>query len=129
MPIISNIETKQFLIVHRCTGKLSIQDFINAFDAVLEYEDYQPGMNVLWDVQQMKIKNNFENIQQLVSHVSFKRKSRGTGYRLAAITNSSMQKMLAKIFKALASPLSFNVAVFNNEADARAWLMGNRQED
>ena len=117
------------MIVHRCTGKLSIKDFIDAFDSAIQLEGYKIGMNVLWDVQNMKIENHFENIQQLVSHVSFKRKSRGTGYRLAAITESSMQKMLANIFKALASPLSFTISVFSNEDDARAWLMETREKN
>jgi len=126
MPIKSNIETENFMIVHRCTGKLSVKEFIDAFDNAIQLDGYEVGMNVLWDVRDMKIENHFENIQQLVSHVSFKRKSRGTGYRLAAITDSSMQKMLANIFKALASPLSFTISVFNNEDDARAWLMETR---
>ena len=125
MPITSTIEAEHNLIVHRCEGKLSVKDFVDAFDTVMQLEGYQTGMNVLWDVRLMTIKTHFENVQQLVSHVSFERKSRGTGYRLAVISNSAMQKMMASIFKALASPLSFTISMFSNEADARSWLENN----
>lgn len=122
MPIISSIESKNQLIVHRCRGELNVQDFMKAFDAAIELYGYQPGMNVLWDVQQLKLGTPFGSIQRMVSHINFKREERGTKYRLAVLTGSTIQVAIANIFKSLASTLSFNVSTFTNEDEARVWL-------
>jgi hypothetical protein len=123
MPIISSIESKHQLIVHRCRGDLNVQDFIEAFDAAFELYGYKPGMNVLWDLQLLKLGTPFGSIQRMVSHINFKREERGTKYRLAVVTNSTIQEAIVNIFRSLASTLSFCVSAFPNEEDARAWLL------
>jgi len=69
-----------------------------------------------------KIEAAPEEIQELVTFVALRRQSRGTGYKLAIVADERIQHMLADIFKALASPLSFEIAIFLEENSARQWL-------
>ena len=63
-----------------------------------------------------------EEMQALVTHVGLKRAHRGTGYRLAIVAQDAVLVMLADIFKALSSPLSFQVRVFRDIDEARSWI-------
>ena len=65
---------------------------------------------------------NPDEMQALVTHVGLKREYRGTGYRLAVVAGDAMLIMLADIFKALSSPLSFQVRIFRDIDEARSWI-------
>ncbi len=121
-PISSNINTKLNLIHHVCAGKISSTDVIAAFDRVVADKDFHPGMSVIWDFHKARINVGPEELQALVTHVGLKRQNRGTGYRLAIVADDAMMRMLADIFKALASPLSFEVQIFPTPDEAIAWV-------
>ncbi len=121
-PISSNINTKLNLIHHVCSGKILSTDVIAAFDRVVADKDFNPGMSVIWDFHKARIDVGPEELQALVTHVGLKRQHRGTGYRLAIVADDAMMRMLADIFKALASPLSFEVQIFPNPDEAIAWV-------
>ncbi len=122
MTIITTINQEQQIIEHVCTGRVTFRDFEQAFDKAMQMEGFHGGMNVLWDLNHAKIEAAPEEIQELVTFVALRRQSRGTGYKLAIVADERIQHMLADIFKALASPLSFEIAIFLEENSARQWL-------
>ncbi|NNF95688.1 MAG: STAS/SEC14 domain-containing protein [Halobacteria archaeon] len=122
MPVISTINSELHLLEHSCRGTLQAQDIIDAFDAAMKQPEFERSMSVLWDLREAKIDATPEEMQALVTHVGLKRGHRGTGYRLAVVAQDTMLVMLADIFKALSSPLSFQVRIFRDIDEARSWI-------
>ncbi len=122
MPVATRIHAEDNVIVNRATGPLEIDDIIRAFDQVLADPDFRPGMNSLWDLREATIQATPDKLQELVTHVALSRDKRGTRYRLAIVAGDSMLRMLADIFKALTSPLSFKVRVFRDHDLAWNWV-------
>ncbi len=122
MPVISTINSELHLLEHCCLGTVQVQDIINAFDAAIEMPGFERSMSVLWDLRDAKIDAKPDEMQALVTHVGLKREYRGTGYRLAVVAGDAMLIMLADIFKALSSPLSFQVRIFRDIDEARSWI-------
>jgi hypothetical protein len=127
MPVDSTINADLHLLEHSCHGTLRVQDIIMAFDAGMSLPGFERGMPVLWDLRDAKIEIDAspEEMQALVTHVGLKRGNRGTGYRLAVVAQDTVLIMLADIFKALSSPLSFQVKVFRDIDEARSWICSN----
>jgi len=122
MPVTSHINHKLHLLEHTCRGSLKVQDIIEAFDAAMSLPDFERSMSVLWDLREARIDAPPEEMQALVTHVGLKREHRGTGYRLAVVAQDAILIMLADIFKALSSPLSFQVKIFRDINEARDWI-------
>ena len=122
MPVISTINSELHLLEHCCRGTVQVQDIINAFDAAIDMPGFERSMSVLWDLRDAKIDAKPDEMQALVTHVGLKRDHRGTGYRLAVVAGDAMLIMLADIFKALSSPLSFQVRIFRDIDEARSWI-------
>lgn len=122
MPVKSSINHKLHLLEHTCRGTLKVQDIIDAFDSAMSLPDFERSMSVLWDLREARIDAPPEEMQALVTHVGLKRDHRGTGYRLAVVAQDAILIMLADIFKALSSPLSFQVKIFRDIKEARDWI-------
>jgi hypothetical protein len=122
MPVTSRINHKLHLLEHTCRGTLKVQDIIDAFDAAMSLPGFERSMSVLWDLRDARIDAQPEEMQALVTHVGLKRDERGTGYCLAVVAQHAMLIMLADIFKALSSPLSFQVKIFRDIEEARNWI-------
>ncbi|HID48132.1 MAG TPA: STAS/SEC14 domain-containing protein [Chromatiales bacterium] len=125
MPVESEIYPEQMLVIHTCSGELTADDFIQAFDHSIAHPDFRRGMNVLWDIRDATINTSPRDIQKLVTHVATRREKRGSGYRLAVVSDKSVLLMLAGIFKALATPLTFQVRIHRDIEVARRWLLNN----
>ena len=123
MPIKTSFNKGMNIIEHICSGPLEYSDIIDAFDTALESEEFHPGMHVLWDFRSAIINATPEQMQALVTHVGLRRQQRGTDYKLAVVAGDTVLRMLADIFKALSSPLSFEVAIFSDIDEARSWLV------
>lgn len=124
MPIESDVDVAAGLVRHHCTDRVPMRDIMQAFNRITQHPDYRPGMNVLWDLREAVFATTPDELQALVTHVARERNRHGTGYRLAVVASDSTQTMLADIFKALATPLTFQVRIFRNPDKARAWLTG-----
>ena len=122
MPVVSTINSEPHLLQHCCRGTLQVQDIIDSFNAAMELPDFERSMSVLWDLRDAKIDAAPDEMQALVTHVGLKREHRGTGYRLAVVAQDTGLIMLADIFKALSSPLSFQVRIFRDIDEARSWI-------
>lgn len=122
MPVISTINTQPYVLEHRCRGTLQAQDIIEAFDAAIDLPGFERGMPVLWDMRDARIDASPEEMRALITHVGLKRGNRGTGYRLAIVAQDAVLIVLADIFKALSSPLSFQVRIFRDIKEARSWI-------
>ena len=122
MPVITRVHPEENIIVHRATGQLEIDDITQAFDDALREPDFRPGMNALWDLRDAAVQSSPDKLQELVTHVALSRDKRGTQYRLAIVARDSVLLMLADIFKALTSPLSFKVHIFRDYDEAWSWL-------
>lgn len=125
MPVKTEIFPSKNLVVHTCSGELTAENFIQAFDASLAHPYFRTGMNVLWDIRNATIRTSPQEIQKLVTHVALMREKRGSGYRLAVVSEKSVLLMLAGIFKALSTPLTFQVRIHRDIEAARRWLMNN----
>lgn len=122
MPVTSKINSKLHLLEHTCRGTLKARDFVDAFDAAMRLPGFERSMSVLWDVRDASVMAPPDELQALVTHVSLSRDQRGTDYRLAVVGRDTVLLMLADIFKALSSPLSFQVKVFHDMNEARNWI-------
>ena len=122
MPVISTINTQPHVLEHRCRGTLQAQDIIEAFDAAIDLPGFERGMPVLWDMRDARIDASPEEMRSLITHVGLMRGNRGTGYRLAIVAQDAVLIVLADIFKALSSPLSFQVRIFRDIKEARSWI-------
>lgn len=125
MPVVSTIINELHVLEHSCRGTMKVQDIIDAFDDAMNLPGFERSMPVLWDLRDAKIDATPEEMQALVTHVGLKRGHRGTGYRLAVVAQDSMLITLADIFKALSSPLSFQVRIFRDIDEARSWISSN----
>ena len=122
MPVISTINSELSLLEHSCRGNVEAKEFIEAFDAAMDLPGFERGMPVLWDLRDARIDATPDEMQALVTHVGLRRVHRGTGYRLAIVAQDTVLIMLADIFKAMSSPLSFQVKIFPDIDEARNWL-------
>jgi len=122
MPVETEIFPSKKLVIHTCSGEMDAEDIIRAFDASIEHPYFRPGMNVLWDIRKATINTTPQNIQKLVTHVAQMREKRGSGYRLAVVSEKSVLLMLAGIFKALSTPLTFHVRIHRDLDSAKRWL-------
>ncbi len=122
MPVTSKINSQLHLLEHTCRGILKVKDFVDAFDAAMRLPGFERSMPVLWDVRDASVNAPPDQLQALVTHVSLSREQRGTDYRLAVVAEDAVLFLLADIFKALSSPLSFQVKVFHDVDEARNWI-------
>ena len=122
MPVISTINTELHVLEHSCRGTLKAQDIIDAFDAAIELPGFERSIPVLWDMRDARIDVSPDEMQTVVTHVALMRGSRGTGYRLAIVAKDTVLVMLADIFKALSSSLSFQARIFRDIEEARHWI-------
>jgi len=122
MPITTRFNLEHNFIEHICTGVVMAEDIAHSFDLALEHELFVAGMHVLWDLSGARIGATPEQMQSLVTHVGLLRQQRGVNYRLAIVANDVILRMLADIFKALSSPLSFEVSIYSDYQSAVDWL-------
>lgn len=127
MPVETKIYPSQMLVIHTCSGEIDAEHFIQAFDAAIAHPDFKRGMNVLWDIRRATINTKPQNIQKLVTHVGQMREKRGSGYRLAVVSEKNVLIMLAGIFKALSTPLSFQVRIHRDVETAKRWLLNGER--
>jgi len=122
MPVHIRIHPEVNLVVHTATGQLEVADIRDAFDRMLEDPKFRPGMNTLWDLREALVYSTPDKLQELVTHVALSREKRGSRYRLAILAKDSVLLMLADIFRALASPLAFQVRICREFDEAWDWL-------
>ncbi len=126
MPVTTRVCSAENLVVHTATGQLEVADIQAAFDRMLEDPDFRPDMNSLWDLREAAVVSTPDKLQELVTHVALSREKRGSRYRLAIVARDSVLLMLADIFKALASPLPFQVKICRGFDEAWDWLQADR---
>lgn len=122
MPVTSRINHKLHLLEHTCRGTLKAQDIVAAFDAAINLPGFERSMSVLWDCRDSRIDARPDEMQALITHVALRREQRGSDYRLAVVAEDTVIIILADIFKALSTTLSFEVKIFQDITTARNWI-------
>ena len=120
----ARISCSKQLTIHIVTGELL---FDGAVEAVKEFYEVKPTLDVLWDLRDGTFKNlSNEKILSLVSFVS-KHAHVREGGRTAMVVRADIDYDIARTIQAYAKELPLESGVFRTMDEAIKWLTEVRQ--
>ncbi len=123
MPIDVAVDPQKRLITSTVRGEVTSQDLRKAFMASLAHPDFQPGMNVLFDMTDGKAthltaQDLLEHTKTIASH----QRERGDSYRVAILAPGDVEFGMFRVYQGLGSGLPIGIGVFRERHEAEAWV-------
>jgi hypothetical protein len=123
MAITTKIDSTTGARLHKVTGRLQLEELRNALKAVYEGEDFDPGKDVLWDLQDADL-TAFSSAD--IKHISGLVKQhwgKSSSSRAALVVSRDVDFGLARMYEQLLDTGSTGVVrVFRDYEKAIDWL-------
>lgn len=127
MSVSTQIDLDQRIILYEVTGEMTLDDVLGAVDTALTLPGFDPSMNSLWNLKKAHIAITMTELPKMLSALAGLVESRGKDYRVAILVDSNEDFGLSSIFEMNAYELPFEVQVFRNSSEARAWVTSSSQ--
>jgi hypothetical protein len=126
MPVKSEIDAKNNVIIRKVIGELTLQDVKDALASTPQLDGYTPSMGAVWDYSEGTIEKFYSN--ELTKLAQFiKQWSQGRGgidYRVAAFAPRDIDFGLSRIYQTLIEihGIPFEFSVFRDLDQAIRWV-------
>ncbi|MBW2192582.1 MAG: hypothetical protein JRF27_02220 [Deltaproteobacteria bacterium] len=123
MEITTNIDKEAGLRTHKVTGTLSIDDLMAKLGEIYSIPDFQPDMNVLWDLRSADLASfSTSDIQKVRDFVGYKWGTGGSS-RAALVVSRDIDFGLSRMYEiSLESITTSLLQVFRDFDEALTWL-------
>lgn len=123
MKITTNINKEADLRTHKVTGTLSLNELLAKLDEIYSIPDFEPDMNVLWDLKDADLASfSTDDIHKVRDFVGHKWGTGGTS-RAALVVSRDIDFGLSRMYEvSLESITTSKLQVFRDMDKALAWL-------
>ena len=122
MPVKTLFDQENNLVRITYTGEMSPADVLQSSLQMQQHPEYRPGMHSLSDFSNMTFVDiDFDEVHKYSAHLSDIEQVRGN-VRWAMISSNSVNFGILRMFEMLNDNSPIEMRVFDNGADARAWL-------
>lgn len=122
MPVSARIDEKERLILYEVTGEITLEDVLGAVDKVVSLPGFDAMMNSFWNLKHAHIAITMTELPAMLAGLAGRAVTRGSGYKVAILVDSNEDFGLSSLFEMNAYQLPFEVQVFRNSSEARAWV-------
>lgn len=116
-------ETEDSLVSCVLSGKVGIEQMLDAMAAIRECGVFRPGVRVLWDLRSGDLGEFSYDAVAKAATVSREHASRRGDGRTAFVVLGALQRGIAHQYCAVSSDLGREAGVFDDLEEARAWLL------
>lgn len=123
MPFTYKIDRASRIVSVTVSGRVTAEEALQAFDAMVSDPEFIPGMDVLSDHRQMETVLPVGFVSALINRV----RTAGelmAGTRWAMVEVRAASYGMAMMASALAASMPVEIRAFRDPEDARAWLAG-----
>jgi|GEM_PF-2175160 len=103
-------------------GSVSRKLMDDSFFLLIDHPNFKRNMNAYYDFSDVFIELEMSEIQQHAQFVASRLNIRGGSYKLALISNDTLNYALLEIYKLLISNTSVKAKIFHSVKQARLWL-------
>ena len=89
MPVATQINPDERLVLFRCSGEIVFAEIRKAFDQMMSDPGFEPGINALWDMRTASIGVRVQEIPDILGMIRARQEERGKGYRVAILVGGS----------------------------------------
>ena len=119
----TQISKKDNLRVHKVVGELTTDGLLEALEGVYSSPEFEPDMNVLWDVREARVPSMSSSDIQRVSELVAKHWGTGGTSRAALVVSKDFEFSLSRMYQVfLESRISTQVRVFRSFDEALEWI-------
>ncbi len=109
------------VIIVEATGLVNMNTIIDTGMALARHEDFEKGMNQVYDISRATTDMPAPEIKQLVLEFDNYRSLFGENYRLALVVARDLDYGLGRMFQVYAGELSIETGVFRSLEEAEDW--------
>lgn len=111
-------------------GRLTTLDIVNVFDELINFPEFKPGMNALWNVTQATHPDlSSEDIRVIATHIRRFAEKRGNG-KTAWVVANDVDFGIGRMFEMMTDrdiPMTFRV--FRDMVEAKLWIGSKHNEN
>lgn len=123
MDITTEIDVKANLRIHKVTGDVTVKSIMAKLEQVYSEPDFDPEMNVLWDMREAKMSSvSSSDVEQLSNFVAG-RWGTGGRSRAALVVSRDFEFGISRMYEIfLESRSATQVQVFRDFDEALLWI-------
>ena len=106
----------------RFFGCVTLEIANNAFKQLLDHSLFRHNMNACYDFCEAIIETDMKELEQHAEFVSQHTHRRGTSYKLAMVTDETLNSALLNVYRLLISKTTIEAEVFGSKKQALHWL-------
>ncbi len=122
MPISVQIDKKQGVVFRVIEGSITTEELIESFTAVLESDDYHPGMKTLTDMRDVIHSATPQDVRRIAGFI-LDQMSTIEALKAAIVVSSDVSFGMTQMLKALVDRGSTDIRVFRELEEATLWLL------
>ncbi len=128
MSVEFRIDKDEGIVYGTLKGEVTYTEVLSAITGMVEGEDYNPGLNGITDLREMKWESDQGDLRKLVQFLIKHRKQIGRS-RSAVVVSSDRTYGMARMFEVFSSELSIRVRVFRDYDEAKKWVLKKKTEE
>lgn len=121
MPISYRIESPGDLIVVEAIGEVPVEAYVDLWNEMIADERISPGPRILADFRKVEVRRSGAEVRSVAATVH-RFQAFVEGGRMAVIADQPASFGLARMYESLVEPTAFEVRVFRDPDEARAWI-------
>lgn len=106
----------------RFFGGVTLEIANNAFMQLLDHSLFRHNMHACYDFSEAIIETDMKELEQHAEFVSQHTHLRGTSYKLAMVTDETLNSALLNVYRLLISKTTIEAEVFGSKKQALHWL-------
>ncbi len=109
-------------------GEFTMAEYSGAMKAFMDSDVFRPGMNTLWDLQELTVESVTTDVVKTVADYmeAFAPQHEGLTWKVALVVGADVVYGVSRMFTAYAESAPNQVMVFRSMDDAEAWLVSGQ---
>jgi len=103
-------------------GSVDLELINTAFLGLMNHPSFRHNMNACYDYDKAIIETDMRDVEQHAQFVSQYLNERGSQYRLALVSNETLNSALLNVYRLLISKTEVEAEVFGSKKQALQWL-------
>ena len=116
------IESNKDYVEVRFFGGVTLDLVNSAFLELLGHQSFRHNMNACYDYTDAIIETDMKELEQHADFVGQYLHRRGSHYKLALVTNETLNSALLNVYKLLISKTTIEAEVFGSKKQSLIWL-------
>jgi hypothetical protein len=121
MPISYRIESPSGVILIDVVGEVPIEAYSDLWEELMADERISSGPRILADFRKVEVRRTGAEVRSVAATVQ-RFRAFAAGGRMAVIADQPASFGLARMYETLVEPTAFEVRVFRDPDEARAWI-------